>query len=120
MAITDAADLLQEFRGRRHVAALTLDGLEKNRGAFFWGDSRLEDFVFDETRAIDGVLLRFSPGGPAIAVRIGHVRHATCKRHESATLLRLARGQRKRAHCASVKRVVERDHMRTLSVISRE
>src|SRR5438552_961370 len=53
-------------------------------------------------------------------MRIWNVRHARGNRREAALLLRLAGRQRESAHGASMKRVVKRDHIRTLGVISRQ
>ena len=48
------------------------------------------------------------------------MRHARNQRRKPAPLLRLRRGQRQRAHGASVKRAEERDDVLTLGVIARQ
>ena len=48
------------------------------------------------------------------------MRHARDQRRESPPLLRLRRGERERAHGASVEGAVERDHVLALGVVARQ
>src|SRR5450756_530901 len=118
MAIADAPQLLHEHGRRDHVASLTLNRLYKNRGYFFGGQRRLQQFFFDEARKATREHPRFLASAHASAIHVGiaHVGHAWYHWREAALLLRLRSRQRQSPHGASVKRAVERNDVLPLGV----
>src|SRR5579871_214828 len=95
VAVADAAEFLHEDRGGDNVSALTLDGLDKDRGDFLGSQRGLEDFLFDEAGAAESEGIRFllSADASAVDVGIANVGHSWNERREAATLLRLGSRQ---------------------------
>src|ERR1700689_1571109 len=91
MTVADAPQLLHEDLRSHDITALTLHWLDENGRDLLWGQRRLEQFFFDETRATQGEVVRFLRPADAAAVYIGipHVRHSRNERRKSPLLLRL-------------------------------
>ena len=97
--------------GRDDVAAFALDGLDEDGGDFLGREGGLEELLFDVAGAVEGegFLLLRAAGAAAIDVGIADVGDAGDERGETAALLRLGGGERKRAHGASVEGAEEGD-----------
>src|SRR5579864_7783958 len=120
--IADSPQFLHEDRWRNHIAALTLDRLDKNCRYFLRCERCFEELLLDESCTPQRESLGFlrTANTPAIYIWITDVRHSRNQRRESPPLLRLRRRQRQRAHGASVKRTEERDDVLPLRVIPRQ
>ncbi len=123
VTIADAAQLLHEAGGCDQVAALTLHGLDEDRGHFLRSERGLEQLLFDEAGAtqresIGVFILRIFSS--AIQVGIGYVSYARHQRRKAAPLLWFRGGQRQRAHRPSMKRAEERDDVLAFGVIARQ
>src|SRR5882757_536452 len=113
MLVADPAQLLHEDIRRNHVATLSLDGLNENRGAFFRRQSRFEELFFVLAGAGQRKALFFlrAPTTAAIGVRITHVRDARNQRRKTPPLLGLGSGKRKSTHGAPMEAAKESDHV---------
>ena len=118
--VADAAQFLEESRGRGKVSAFALDGFDDDGGALLGRNFGAEDPVFDVARGIAGILLGLGSGGTAIEIGIGDVHDSGNQRRETAALLNLGAGERERAHGASVKGSVEGDDVLALGVVAGE
>ena len=120
MPITDSADLLQKVIGGDNVPTFSLDRLYKDGGNLFGWKDRLEQLFLDiaSARQTKRILRLRSTAASAIRIGITHMCHARHERAEAPLLLNLGAGQRKRAHCPSVKAAKEADDVLPTGVVS--
>ena len=111
LALRHARQLVEEFLRRHDVAALALYGFDHDGGGLFGGRDGFEQRIFDVLDALDGAAIGLLAVGAAVAVGVGRVDHAGYQRAESGALHGLARGERERAHGASVEAAEEGDDL---------
>src|SRR6266576_5393233 len=111
--VTDPPQLLHKVGGSDHVSTLALHRLYEDCCHFLWRQRRLEQLVFDKSRASQGKLFRLllPTAASAVYIRITNMRHSRHQRSKPPPLLRLRSRQRKSAHRASVKRSQERNRV---------
>src|SRR6266568_1673510 len=120
MLVANAAEFLQEGRGRGEISDFTLESFYYDGGTLLGRDFGAEDPILDVARGVASVLLGLGSGGTAVEIGIGDVDHSRDERREASTLLGLGTGERKCAHGASVEGSVEGDDVLPLGVIAGE
>ena len=118
--VADAAQFLHEDGGGDDVAAFALDRLDEDGGYLFGRKRGLEELLFDVARAAqrEGFFFLRAAATAAIGVGIADVGYSGHERRKAAALLRLRRGERERAHGASVEGSEEGDDVLAAGVIA--
>src|ERR1051325_5781146 len=121
--VTNAPQSIQKTFRRGHVTTFTLHGLDDDRRYFLRRRRRLEQTLSDPVeRALSGSTIAAVSRAERIIklVRIRHVHDVERLALETLALRCLRRRQRKRAECAPVKTVEERDELLATSRVHRE
>ena len=112
VVVADAAHAFEELRRRDDEAALTLDGLDHDRGDALGGDVRDERAL--ERRE------RLGGARPAVVLRERQAVDLRRERPETGLVRMRLRGERQRQQRAAVEAALEADHRRPLRVRARE